>query len=323
MPPRVRRLLVCALLLTFCVVVFGAYVRLADAGLGCPDWPGCYGQLLGVADAQTAQARHPDSPYDAKKAWIETAHRYLAAVLGLLLAVACFLDWRGRERPRRFALPQWLLFAVVCQGLFGMLTVTQKLQPLVVVTHLLGGLLILFLLATAIVKPRTPPPFAPLARHRLRWLWNAAAVALVVQIALGGWVSANYAGLSCPDFPHCQGGWSPTVVDFSGYHPLRDLGRDADGGAITAAALATIHWLHRIGAVVLLGAAGFFAGALWQNGGRRDAVRLSLLLTAQIFLGVINVVWQLPLAAAAAHNAVAALLVADFAVLRVKLSALV
>ena len=315
--PLSRRLLLLALPLTFFVIVAGAFVRLSDAGLGCPDWPGCYGKLVGVADAATANARYPQSDYDLKKAWIEVGHRYIAGILGLLLLVAAVADWRHR---RRFRLPQLLLLAVTIQATLGMLTVTEKLRPIIVVSHLLGGLTILALLVAACVNRPLSTPITPTAAARLRRLWNVAAAVIIVQIALGGWVSANYAGLACPDFPLCQGGIAPPVIDFSGYLPWRELHKNADGSAVNAATLATIHWLHRLVAVVVIAVFAAFIILLHKNDLRRESRGLTWVLTTQIALGIINVIWQLPLWAAVAHNAVAAVLVIKIAALWVKLT---
>lgn len=315
--PFARRLHLLALPLTFFVIVAGAFVRLSDAGLGCPDWPGCYGELIGVADEETATARYPQGEYDLKKAWIEVGHRYIAGVLGLLLLAAAVADWRRR---RRLGLAQLLLLAVVAQALLGMLTVTDKLRPIVVVAHLLGGLLILSLLvAVCVNRPLSASPSAAARKRLLSW-WNVAAAALVVQIALGGWVSSNYAGLACPDFPLCQGGWTPPAADFSGFYPWRELHRGADGQAISNAALTTIHWVHRLGAALLLVVFVAFAAVLWRGGCRRESRGLMAVLLLQIGVGVSVVMWQLPLWAAVAHNAVAAVLVIKVSGLRVKLA---
>ena len=313
MAPAPRRLFLAMLPLAFVVVVAGAFVRLKDAGLGCPDWPGCYGQLAGVASEQTAAARYPQSPYDAAKAWIEVSHRYIAAVLGLLILFAAVADWRAR---RRFALPQWLLLLVAAQALLGMLTVTQKLMPAVVVLHLGGGMLIVALIAAAVARPpaaaRRRPPAAGKA------LWRVAALALAAQILLGGWVSANYAGIACPEFPACAGGWLPAKMDFSVYNPMRQLHEGADGGAISAAALQTAHWLHRVGALFAALAAAALLWALWRAGRGGMAAGFAALFALQVVIGIGNVALQLPLLWALAHNAVACALVIKMAFLRVQ-----
>ena len=309
----IRKGLAAALALTFVVVVVGAFVRLSDAGLGCPDWPGCYGELLGIADLERAQSRYPDSDYDARKAWIEVGHRYIAGGLGLLLLALAAADWRRR---RRWALPQWVVVAVAAQAALGMLTVTQLLKPAIVVAHLLGGMFILFLLALAVTKK---PLSAPSDSSLLKFIAAIAAVLLFAQIALGGWVSANYAGLACPDFPVCHGEWTPPTVDFSGFDLARDLRRGSDGGAITAAALATIHWAHRLGALALAVWFAVFVVALWRGGNRREGGGLAAALIAQILVGILNIAYQLPLSLAILHNALAAMLVVNVAVLLAKM----
>lgn len=311
-----RGLLLLALPLTLAVIVFGAFVRLSDAGLGCPDWPGCYGELIGVADAETAARRHPESPYDGRKAWIETAHRYIAALLGLLLAAAAVADWVAR---RRITAVWWLPPLVVGQALLGMLTVTERLKPAIVVCHLLGGMLILAVVVFCVSKKRLSALVGEMQLWRLKKWWRWAALALGVQIALGGWVSTNYAGLACPDFPLCQGGLAPPVVDFSGFAVGRELHQFSDGTPVTAAALATIHWVHR---VMALGVVAVFLGLarfLWVYGARREGGRLAVLLAVQVGLGAVNVWWQLPMWAAVAHNGVAALLVAEMAAIGARL----
>ena len=313
-----RALLLAALPLTFAVVVAGAFVRLSDAGLGCPDWPGCYGKLVGIADAQTAAAHYPESDYDARKAWIEVGHRYIAGALGLLLLAAAALHWR---EGRRFGLPSLLVLLVLGQATLGMLTVTEKLKPVIVVAHLLGGMLILGFAAAAVARRPLSAAVATAAAARLRSWWWAAAAVLAVQIALGGWVSANYAGLACaPEFPLCQGGWLPPQMDFAGFQVQRELHSNPDGTPISAAALATIHWVHRAMAALLLAVFGALCVALWRQGARREARALAVFTLVQIALGVVNVLWQLPLWAAVLHNAVAALLVVKLAVLGVKLN---
>ncbi|MCH9705344.1 MAG: COX15/CtaA family protein [Proteobacteria bacterium] len=311
-----RKLLLFALPLTFLVVVVGSFVRLSDAGLGCPDWPGCYGQLIGVADSETAAALHPDSPYDIKKAWIEVGHRYIAGLLGLLILAAAVADWLAR---RRLTLTLLLPLLVLFQALLGMLTVTEKLKPLIVVSHLVGGMTILAFIAAAVTKrPLSVPLNRQAHRPLMRW-WCLAMIVLALQIILGGWVSSNYAGLACPDFPLCQGGVLPPQVDFSGFSLQRELHQGADGKAVTAAALATIHWVHRSMAIVVLIIFAFFIRTLWQQGAKREARGLLGFTLLQIIIGIINVLFQLPLWAAVAHNAVAAILVVNIAVLGVKL----
>ncbi|MGU9951233.1 MAG: COX15/CtaA family protein [Gammaproteobacteria bacterium WSBS_2016_MAG_OTU1] len=308
-----RRLLLFAIPLTLFVVVAGAYTRLSDAGLGCPDWPGCYGKLLGVPDAATAAAHSPDSPLDTEKAWIEVFHRYIAAALGILLVAAAFTAAKLSPKPRA---PFVLVALVIAQGLLGMLTVTDKLRPIVVSMHLMGGFLIFGTVVYATtVRPLLQPPL-PILR-------SVALVALVIfiaQVFLGGWVSANYAALSCPDFPLCQGGWLPPTIDWSGFALGRELHLDDSGAPISAAALATIHWAHRLGALCAAIALGWLGWLLWQAQARAAANMLWILLGLQILLGIANVALGLPLWTALLHNAVAALIAATMGIIMAKIS---
>ena len=298
----VRRLLLIAAPLTFAVIVAGAYTRLSDAGLGCPDWPTCYGQLVGVPDAAAAAAHSPNAPLDKNKAWIEVAHRYIAGVLGLLLFAAAAWSLRVRPLPRA---PLVLAILVCGQALLGMLTVTELLRPIVVSAHLLGGILIFTMIVYALTARDAPRSSVGLKAAAL-----ATTAILLIQIFLGGWVSANYAALSCPDFPRCLGGWQPPTIDWRGYVLARDLYVDADGAPLTAAALATIHWVHRVFAIIATAAIGGFGVLLWRTQARRRATILWSLLSLQIILGIINVVAGLPLWSALSHVAVAALLMA-------------
>ena len=291
-----RALSLAAVALAFVVVVMGAYVRLSDAGLGCPDWPFCYGKPLPaeIAD-QDALA----------KAWKEMGHRYLAGTLGLLIAALFFLAWRRR---RSAALASALLAVVAFQATLGMWTVTMLLKPAIVTAHLLGGMATLALLAWLTAGQRVPVP-AP----GMRALRAAAAIALaavVVQIALGGWVSANYAALACPELPFCPG-----ATDFgNAFHVVRELGQTADGGLLSLDALRAIHWTHRLFALVALAAVLFAAVRAWRLA-RRLAVTVALLVLLQFALGIANILVGRPLMLAAAHNAVAALLLLALVVL--------
>lgn len=316
------------LFLTFDLVVFGAFTRLTDSGLGCPDWPGCYGSVTPIgADPHIdrAEAALPSGPVTERKAWIEMIHRYLAAAVGaLILVMAVGHAWLARRRSPGTEVaamplqPGWtlLLLLWVCgQGAFGALTVTMKLYPAIVTLHLLGGVGLLALLAVmarrqqpAMAGTRMPDTIAPSLRRFLR----VGLVALLIQVALGGWVSTNYAVLACSDFPTCQGQWWPPM-DGSGLWPVRDLGHAADGTPLSFAALTAIHLLHRIGALLVTALLGLLGLALWRtgDGGSRHAARvLGLALAWQIGSGISNVVLGWPLAAALAHTAGATFLVA-------------
>jgi heme a synthase len=307
-----RRLTTAALLLCLVVVVFGAYVRLSDAGLGCPDWPGCYGHLTVPTETEhveRAQQAWPDRPVVHAKAWKEMAHRYLASTLGALILGLFVLSFR-KDCPRR--LPKVLLALVIFQGLLGMWTVTWLLKPLAVTGHLLGGMTTLALLfwlwlgmqqRPTAATPQAPPP-------RLRLFAGVALALLAAQVFLGGWTSSNYAALACPDLPTCQGRWWPELDVGEAFTLWRGLDQSYEHGVLDNRARVTIHHLHRMGALVVSGALLALAAWLWPRGGtwRRHGQVVLALLGLQVALGVSLVMLQLPLAVAAAHNAGAALL---------------
>lgn len=332
-----------ALALCLCVVVFGAYVRLSDAGLGCPDWPTCYGQITvptGDAAAQASQA-YPDRPVEHAKAWKEMIHRYLASTLGFLILILFALSFRA-GMPK--GLPRALLALVIFQGLLGMWTVTWLLKPLAVTGHLLGGMTTLALLcwlwldtrakATAVesASPTLGARLDPHAGYRNeREAANAlaatpdeqpsvatgtvkvaAAVALAVlalQIFLGGWTSTNYAALACPDLPTCQGHWWPDLQVREAFTFWRGLHQSYEHGVLDNATRMTIHHLHRVGAVVVALVLGFIGvWLLRQPAWKRHGHAILGFLGLQLALGVTLVLAHLPLLVAAAHNAGAALL---------------
>ncbi|MBF2735987.1 MAG: COX15/CtaA family protein [Betaproteobacteria bacterium AqS2] len=300
-----RLLLPAAALFALLVVTVGAYTRLKDAGLGCPDWPGCYGQLVGVPELDAA-----GTPIDLEKAWIEVAHRYVAGALGLLIFALAVIAWRT-PAARRLRWPAAALVALlVFQAGLGALTVTELLQPAIVTAHLLGGLAIfglLVVLATQALELRTAPP-AKLGRPAAA----AALALLVMQIALGGWVSTNYAGLACgAQWPACG---APGALEFdaSGFAPGRELGRDSAGAPLTQRALMSIQWAHRLGSYLVAAALAALALLLWRDN-RIAAATLLALLLLQFGIGVYIVMKALPLAASLFHNTGAALLVAWFA----------
>jgi cytochrome c oxidase assembly protein subunit 15 len=295
--------------LALAVVMLGAWVRLHDAGLGCPDWPGCYGKLV-VPDSATA-AQDPGfaaRPLVAAKAWREMIHRYLAGTLVLVCVALGALAWRNRADPNQpWRRPLALLGLIVFQALLGMWTVTLLLKPLIVVAHLFGGLATLALLASLgdwrHTRVSAPTP-------ALRALGLAAAAALVLQIFLGGWTSSNYAAVACPDFPTCQTQWWPAIADFKdGFVLWRGLGIDYEGGVLDHPARVAVHFTHRLGAVVaalLIAALG--ASLLASRGARPDGLAVLAVLALQLSLGVSIVVFHVPLPVAVAHNGVAALL---------------
>ncbi len=300
-----RTLLIAATLLALGVITLGAYVRLADAGLGCPDWPGCYGHLIGVPDAPHEHAQalvaFPGKPVETGKAWKEMLHRYLAGALGLVIFALTLVAWRRRIALR---VTSALAAVVVFQALLGMWTVTLLLKPVIVTAHLLGGMTTLALLVW-LMKPVGEGAMPA----RISRLAAVALLVVAVQIALGGWVSSNYAGLACADFPSCQGSWWPPMDWVRGFALQRELGQAADGSGLPFAALTAIHWGHRVWAAVVLVVVGLLAYLLVQLPlWRRVGLMLAVLLGLQIALGVANVLLSLPLLLALAHNLGAALL---------------
>jgi heme a synthase len=322
-----RKLVWMTTALAFVVVVVGAFVRLSDAGLGCPDWPGCYGRLTpahaqeDIARAVTSQGGE-HGPVSLRKAWKEMAHRYLAGTLGLLVLGTGLIAWRRRAALEQSpALALGLLALVIFQAALGMWTVTLLLKPVIVTLHLLGGMATFALLAWLAVNQRPFVAESHARRHALR-PWAAVGLALLVgQIALGGWVAANYAALACVDFPTCHGEWVPEMDFVHGFQLVRELGRTADGGHLAYAALTAIHWTHRVGALVVLVYLGVLAAALLRTAPFvRHGAALGVLLIVQIALGIANVLAGLPLAIAVMHNAVAALLLAVLVVINFALS---
>ncbi|HZF28084.1 MAG TPA: COX15/CtaA family protein [Gammaproteobacteria bacterium] len=294
--------------LALLVVMLGAYTRLSNAGLGCPDWPGCYGRLIVPDHANAAQDLIAQRPLEAGKAWREMIHRYLAGTLGIVcvaLAAIAWLNRRDPEQPTRR--PLGLVALIVFQALLGMWTVTLLLKPLIVVGHLFGGLATLAVLSS-LARWRSAKFPAP--TPALRALAIGAAAALVLQIFLGGWTSSNYAAVACPDFPTCQTKWWPPLADFKdGFVLWRGLGIDYEGGVLDHPARVAIHFTHRLGAllagllIALLGARLAFAPAT-----RPDGLAVLAALVCQLTLGVSIVVFGFPLYVAVAHNGVAALL---------------
>ncbi len=314
------RLVMIATLLALIVVVLGAYVRLTDAGLGCPDWPGCYGMLIlpdDAAEIAKADAAFPERRLDTQKAWNEMIHRYVATTLGFSIMLLAFLAWLNRKDPGQpVKLPIALLGVVIFQGLLGMWTVTLLLKPLIVMGHLLGGLTTLGISFWLLLEHRRR---ADIAARRPRTVIKPALVCLVVlilQIALGGWTSSNYAALACPDVPLCQGQWWPEQANFGeGFVLWRGLGIEYEFGVLDAPSRVAIHFVHRLGAIVTFLLLLFVAiSFIRRDPGpdpatiRRAGQLVILALVAQVSIGV-GIVWfGLPLFLASAHNGVAALL---------------
>lgn len=314
--PRLHALTLLTLFLTLDLIMFGAFTRLTDSGLGCPDWPGCYGSASPIgahADISAAQSAMPSGPVTLSKAWIEMIHRYLATGVGVLILVLCGLNWRARDQGTQVGLPLFTLFWVCVQGAFGALTVTMKLLPAIVTLHLMGGLTLLALLtwqavrSRDLLRPGTAAMSVPAVPSWLRGALVLGLCVLVVQIALGGWVSTNYAVLACQEVPTCQGTWWPPMNFSQGFTVWRELGMTPEGTPITFEALTAIHMVHRLMAVVVfivLGALAFRMKRtqLWRTQGRW----LNVLLLLQLITGLSNVILGWPLLAAVLHTGGAA-----------------
>jgi heme a synthase len=325
-----RRLALAGVMLCFVVVVLGAYVRLTAAGLGCPDWPGCYGHLTPVGAEQNAasQAAYPGTPFHIGKAWREMTHRYAATTLGLIIVIITAMAIAARrERIVRIPFVLLLLVTVVVQGALGMLTVTWQLKPLIVTLHLLFGLTTLAMLwwlwLSLRERRRDAIRFGGSERDRPpRTLALIALLVLAVQIALGGWTSSNYAAVACPDFPECQQSWWPEMDYKDAFVLWRGLGINYEGGVLQHPARVAIHFTHRLGAIVvtitlLLAAIGTLRWHSRQDGTRAAALTVLGALALQLVIGVSMVLEGFPLFLATAHNAGAAiLLLATVALLR-------
>jgi cytochrome c oxidase assembly protein subunit 15 len=324
-----RRLALAGLVLCFVVVVLGAYVRLNAAGLGCPDWPGCYGHITptGAAANVASQAAYPNMPLHVGKAWKEMIHRYAASTLGLIILVIAALAISTRKQNIvSMPLAVGLFITVVVQGILGMLTVTWLLKPLIVTLHLIFGLTTLSLLwwlflslrtgsrggvrfagassaAASAYPDRTQPP------HRAMLI---GLFALGIQIALGGWTSSNYAAVACPDFPKCQASWIPETDYKDAFVLWRGLGVNYEGGILQHPARVAIHYTHRLGAIAATLALLFAVVATLRrkvkSGTKVAAYAVIGALCLQLFIGASMVLEGFPLALATAHNAGAALL---------------
>jgi cytochrome c oxidase assembly protein subunit 15 len=312
---KFRKLVWLTTFLTLDLVMFGGFTRLTDSGLGCPDWPGCYGTsspFIAHAAITAAHQAMPTGPVSIGKAWIEMIHRYFAMAIGVLIIAQVLIAWTARFKRRPLRVSPWwptaILMLIVVQGAFGAWTVTMKLQPVIVTTHLLLGLALLGSLGWLAARQTPIPAIDPAAA---RWLPAALVglLLLVFQIALGGWVSTNYAVLACTDFPLCNGAWIPPMNFEHGFHLWRALGMTGDGDVISQDALVAIHWTHRTFAVVVVLYMLWLAAKLRRfESLRKPANGIMLVIVAQFLTGLSNILLQWPLPIAVAHNGGAAIL---------------
>ena len=293
----------------FVVIALGAWTRLVDAGLGCPDWPGCYGFVVfptTEAEIQLAESRYPRVPYEIDKASPEVVHRYFAAALGFLAILLVYFAFKYQLPKKIKAITSFLLFFICCQGLFGYLTVSLKLLPIIVTGHLFGGFITLSLFFYLFLNTTNG-----IKNHNighLKVLGGIALFALIVQIFLGVWTSTNYASLACADFPTCQGKLIPEMDFREGFNLAQEVGPNYLYGLLDNEARVAIHYSHRISAIVLTIIFLILISRLWFSSAAPLASTLGVILITQISLGIMNVVYVLPLYIAIAHNLVAALL---------------
>lgn len=312
-----QRAVLAALILALFVVMLGAYTRLTDAGLGCPDWPGCYGQMVlpqAEKELQHAQKVFPSIPIESRKAWTEMAHRYAAGTLALLvLGIALETFRKIKSKPVvDWKIPTFLIALLIFQALLGMWTVTLKLLPVVVMGHLLGGILIFSFLCRLYCQIKFPNTSE---KSPWRFFLYLGFIIAFIQIALGGWVSSNYAGIACIGFPKCNGFWVPELHFSQGFNLFSPIGANYQGGLLDSEARASIQFIHRLGALItalyLLILSLFILRRSSSQFLRRIAWIISALVLIQFILGIINVLYLLPLPIAVAHNGVAALLLAS------------
>ncbi|WP_028766841.1 MULTISPECIES: COX15/CtaA family protein [Shewanella] len=311
---QINTLLKITLVFTLCVILMGAYTRLADAGLGCPDWPGCYGMLkvpTAAHELNQVQQSFPGHTVEADKAWLEMIHRYIAGTLGLLVLLILVLCLKSRDTPKK--LPIFIAALIIFQAALGMWTVTMKLMPIIVMAHLLGGFALFSLLLLLYLrnKPLRIPGGDPQAR-KLAGLAAICICVLLLQIMLGGWTSSNYAALACTALPICEGNWVDNLSFAAAFSPFQGEHASFEFGVLDYSARMTIHVAHRIGAIVTSVMLLYLAFKLIRTANssimRNAAWLLVLLVILQVALGISNVVMHLPLGIAVSHNGGAALL---------------
>ena len=315
---HIRNLSFFGICMAFVVIALGAWTRLVDAGLGCPDWPGCYGFVtfpVSEADIAIAESRFPTFEYDINKVIPEVVHRYFAAGLGLLAIFLLYFSFTKTEDRYIRGWASFLLFFICCQGLFGYLTVSLKLLPIIVTTHLFGGFTTLLLLYFLYLKSRNFKIFNQINISNLKFIASIAFVVLLLQIFLGVWTSTNYASLACADFPTCGGSYFPEMDFKNGFNLNQEVGPNYLYGLLDNPARVAIHYSHRVTAILVTLIFLILMSRLWFSDAAPLASTLGILLLTQITFGIINVVYVLPLHVAIAHNLVAAcLLLATFTI---------
>lgn len=311
-------------IMAFCLIVLGAYVRLSDAGLGCPDWPGCFGTLT-VPESQMAieKAQHtfPDQIIENDKAWKEMAHRYVAGILGLLILTIGVLAHKNKKSLKvNILVPYSLLALVFFQAMLGMLTVTLLLKPIIVSAHLIGGMTTLAILTYISYEHFNKNSKLTLKKDVIFYMTRFSLILIFIQIFLGGWTSTNYAGLACTDFPTCHGEWIPNMDLKNGFNIFRNLGQTFEGAPISLDALQAIQWIHRIGAVTVIIYFSYLSLTLMKYKQLRfESMLLLALIASQFVIGIANLMLHLPMVLAVSHNLIAALLVIIMTVINTKI----
>jgi len=308
---NIKNLSLFGICLAFVVIALGAWTRLVDAGLGCPDWPGCYGFVVfptNEAEIALAEARYPTFPYDINKAIPEVVHRYFAAALGFLAIIMVYYSFKQNENKniRRWTIG--LLIFICCQGLFGYLTVSLLLLPIIVTAHLFGGFTTLTLFFLIFLMSGKFDILEKMAIPKLKTIAGIALAVLLFQIFLGVWTSTNYASLACADFPTCQGTYMPEMDFKNGFNLNQEVGPNYLYGLLDNPSRVAIHYSHRVSAILVTLVFLILISKLWFSNAAPLASTIGILLLTQISLGIINVVYVLPLYVAIAHNLVAALL---------------
>ena len=297
--------------MAFVVIALGAWTRLVDAGLGCPDWPGCYGFIVfptNEAEIAIAESRYPMFPYDINKAIPEVVHRYFAATLGLVAIALSVLSFKQNQDINIRYWCLGLLIFICCQGLFGYLTVSLKLLPIIVTGHLFGGFITVSLFFFIFIRAGNFSVLNTFDIQKVKYIALTCLVLLLVQIFLGAWTSTNYASLACPDFPTCQGSFSPDMDFKNGFSLNQEVGPNYLYGLLDNPSRVAIHYSHRVTALILTFAYLVLISRLWFTAAAPLASSVGVILLTQISLGIMNVVYVLPLYIAIAHNLVAALL---------------